>query len=332
MTLLIRFSLLLAFIVVALGAYTRLTDAGLGCPDWPSCYGQLTVPQTDEIAEAQLKFPDHPIEPEKAWNEMIHRYIAGLLGICIGVLFVWGVLVRRALRFRRHLALLFIVVVFQALLGMWTVTLSLMPIIVLAHLLGGFATTSLLFLLFLRDTQYQVCVRANAVSYLKVLAVISFIVLLMQISLGAWTSANYAALVCSEFPFCQGDWQGDFSFYPAFSPIQAEALSYEYGILDHSARTSIHVSHRIGALVTSILLTCFFFLQFICAYKGVLKAVSALGFLLLCIQVSLGISNVVFHLPIYIAVLHNLVALLLLCCLIYSIYSLLRRSTGLCYA
>ena len=147
----IAFTTVLAFCVIVFGAYVRLTDAGLGCPDWPGCYGFLTVPETsDELSKAAELFPDQVVESGKAWREMIHRYIASLLGLLILALFLleffkktrkpWGE------NFSLRLSLgLFLLVVFQGLLGMWTVTLKVHPFVVLSHLIGGLATLSLLF-------------------------------------------------------------------------------------------------------------------------------------------------------------------------------------------
>ena len=225
---LVTATLVLALAVIALGAYTRLTDAGLGCPDWPGCYGRLTPPVHDtHIAAAQARFPDAQVDPFKARNEMVHRYLAGLLGLCVLAIFV---VLRRLPRGRGLGAALLVLVVFQAALGMWTVTMNLMPVVVVAHLFGGFGVLALLALLrseLGRDAvaggaQVDAAAsgRRTGQSFVDVpepraasalrgpaeprlarllpLAWLAFAVLLAQIALGGWTSANYAAAVCSQ--------------------------------------------------------------------------------------------------------------------------------------
>ncbi|RJG49494.1 COX15/CtaA family protein [Motilimonas pumila] len=311
-------ALLLGFIVVGMGAYTRLTEAGLGCPDWPGCYGFNLVPQTAaEIAIAEAKFPDTPLEVGKAWNEMVHRYLAAGLGLLIAVLWF------QALYFRRQRWLctgLSALVVMQALLGMWTVTLNLMPLVVMAHLLGGFFILVLLLLLNLNLATWITAALYDQRA-LKPYLIMVGLVVLAQIALGGWTSSNYAAVVCSSLPICEGDWLNQINFAKGFSMPSAE--SYQYGVLDYSARLTIHVSHRLWAGVTAlcvlgIALYCWKFSRDLTSRR---LAQSLLVILL--VQVGLGVSNVWFHLPIAVAVAHNLVAailLLALTCLAYRIW------------
>jgi len=243
----------LTFVVIVLGAYTRLTDAGLGCPDWPGCYGRLIVPQSEEQVIEKHYLDQRALEPEKGWMEMIHRYFAGALGLMILALTIWA-----WRRRRRHPeqpvglpTTLLALVIFQAALGMWTVTLLLKPVIVMAHLLGGFATFSLLVLLALRTAPRRPT--APIRGWRKVSA-IALLVLVVQIALGGWTSTNYAALSCLDFPTCQGSWVPEMDFDEAFVMWRGLGVNYEFGVLEHPARTAIHVTHRVGALVTFLVI------------------------------------------------------------------------------
>ncbi|MBY5923549.1 COX15/CtaA family protein [Ferrimonas balearica] len=298
-------TLSLAFVVILLGAFTRLTDAGLGCPDWPGCYGFLTVPSEQHIPIAEARFPERPVEAAKAWAEMVHRYVAGTLGLMILALAL--VSLKHSGPKKLPWALVGLVI-FQAALGMWTVTLDLMPVVVMGHLLGGFAIFSLLFLLWLR--QHSVAV---TLSPLRGLAMVALAVLVGQIMLGGWTSANYAALVCTQLPICEGDWMGNLSPLEAFHPLPPPAESYEFGVLDYPARMTIHVSHRIGAVITALVLL---WLWWRLRENGANRIAAVLGTVLL-VQVALGVTNVVGSLPLPVAVAHNGVAALLLLTLVW---------------
>ena len=319
-------SILLAIVVVSLGAYTRLTHAGLGCPDWPGCYGLIDVPQTSEqISAAEQAFPERPVEPHKAWNEMIHRYFAGSLGILILIIALMS-LKRRAQGGPLGLPIfILLVVIFQAALGMWTVTMKLMPVVVMGHLLGGFTTLCLLFLLYLRLSDYRVPGGDfNLKKYVK-FGVAGIVILTEQIALGGWTSSNYAALTCTELPICQAGWAEQLNFEHAFDLVPPEKDSYEFGHLDHASRVTIHVMHRFGAIITAIYL----FWLAISIYRKAQspffrKAALSLGFIL-SVQVGLGISNVWFSLPLSVAVSHNVVAAMLMMSLITMTYSLKRK-------
>jgi cytochrome c oxidase assembly protein subunit 15 len=293
---------LLALFVVLLGAYTRLTHAGLGCPDWPGCYGFISVPSNDlQLAHAELHFPDTPVHAEKGWSEMIHRYFAGGLGLLIILLAAqaW----RRRQQPEQPLKLplvLLAVVLAQAMFGMWTVTLKLWPQVVTAHLLGGIATLSLLFLLTLRLSGAFV-VQPQLPARLQRLAAIGLILVTVQIALGGWVSANYAALACTDVPTCQGQWWPDADFANGFHLTQHIGPNYLGGKLDSEARTAIHLTHRVGALlVTLSLLSLAWQLK-----RAGLKGMAALLVATLAVQISLGISNVLFHLPLITAVAHS---------------------------
>ena len=319
-------SILLAIVVVSLGAYTRLTHAGLGCPDWPGCYGLLDVPQTSEqIIAAEQAFPDRPVEPHKAWNEMIHRYFAGSLGILILIIALMS-LKRRSQGGPVGLPIfLLLVVTFQAALGMWTVTMKLMPVVVMGHLLGGFTTLCLLLLLYLRLSDYRVPGGDLALKKYAKFAVLGIFILAGQIALGGWTSSNYAALTCTELPICQAGWVDQMNFEHAFDLIPPEKDSYEFGHLDHASRVTIHVMHRLGAIVTTLYLLWLVISIYRKAQSPFFKkAALSLGFIL-SVQVGLGISNIWFSLPLSVAVSHNVVAAMLMMSLITMTYSLKRK-------
>ncbi|HTO56766.1 MAG TPA: COX15/CtaA family protein [Pseudomonadales bacterium] len=294
----------LALVVVVLGAYTRLQDAGLGCPDWPGCYGYLSVPgAAANVETAEARFPHAPFEAHKAWPEMVHRYFAGTLGLLIFAIAALGVRDRATAPLRLTLLLAGLVVL-QAAFGMWTVTLKLWPQVVTTHLLGGFATLSLLWLLYLRldpPPALPAVLRAHAV--LALAAVI------VQVMLGGWTTSNYAALACPDFPTCQGHWWPPMDAADGFDVFQDIGPNYLGGLLDNSARVAIHMGHRIGALVV------FFVVGTLALRLRPISAGAALGNLLLVTlltQVALGISNVVFTLPLPVATAHNGVGAVLL--------------------
>ena len=319
-------SILLAILVVSLGAYTRLTHAGLGCPDWPGCYGLLDVPETSEqIAEAEKAFPERPVEPEKAWNEMIHRYFAGTLGLLILLISILSIK-------RRHQGgpvflplFLLLVVTFQAALGMWTVTMKLMPIVVMAHLLGGFTTLCLLFLLYLRITPYRIPVGDWSIKRYAKYSMFGIAILTAQIALGGWTSSNYAALQCTELPICQDGWVEQLTFEDSFDLIPPEKDTYEFGHLGHESRVTIHVMHRIGAIVTFLYLAWLSIAILRRAQTSFFRNVPKLLLTVLIAQVGLGISNIVMSLPLAVAVSHNVVAACLMLVLISLTYSLKRK-------
>ncbi|WP_269518101.1 COX15/CtaA family protein [Alteromonas sp. BMJM2] len=346
------FSLFLAAVVIILGAYTRLTDAGLGCPDWPGCYGNLTVPLSDDkVNAANAAYPERPVEAFKAWNEMIHRYFAGTLGLCIAAIaFIAFRQRKQGTPFKLPLLLLGLVT-FQAALGMWTVTLNLLPVVVMGHLLGGFSVLSCLFLLYLRlreadtstnsvsqssvsqgpvsiDSAEPVATPSMAgLSRMKTFALVGVGVLVIQIALGGWTSANYAALACTDMPVCEEGWQSRLDFAGAFSVPEAE--NYEFGAHDYGERATMHIVHRAGALITfSYLLGLGLTLFFKHGVSLQLKRVSAVMIGCLFAQVALGVSNVVFALPLAVAVLHNAFAAILLLSLLWIVFSLIKHTSA----
>ena len=314
--------------VILLGAYTRLTDAGLGCPDWPGCYGFLKVPHKEHhVAAAMEAFPDRPLEPHKAWNEMIHRYFAGSLGLLIAAIFFTALLRRQSSKILP--SVLLALVVFQAALGMWTVTLNLLPLVVMGHLLGGFSLLCLLAVYWLRlHPQYQV--QEPQLISLKPFAVLAVAVLLVQIALGGWTAANYAALACIDLPICEAGWQQRLNISEAFD-LHLGHDDYEYGVMSAEARQTVHVFHRFGAAITLLVLSVFLFQLWRRATSSLMRRLTLTAAVLLLAQFSLGVANVALHLPLANAVAHNFVAANLLMLLVIIYMQLRSASTGRLY-
>lgn len=309
------FATLLTFVVIVLGAYTRLSDAGLGCPDWPGCYGKLIVPNAHSL----------PLDANttKAWIEMTHRYVAGFLGLIIFSLALWAISNRHEKKQPLILPIFLVILLgFQALLGMWTVTLKLYPIIVLAHLLGGLTTLAglLCLTLMLRNASY-ISLNKNSIQasqIFKTLAFLALIALVLQIALGGWTSANYAALVCPGFPYCQDTAA---MVLPASTYVK-DAFQFLNPSLSLEARMAVHMMHRIGALVISFILA---WIILLCYKNHMRKFVICLSVLLI-VQLLLGISNVIALLPLSVAVAHNAVAALLLLALVALNFKIHARS------
>ena len=296
------FATLLAVLVVLLGAYTRLTHAGLGCPDWPGCYGFIGVPQSDvQLAHAEANFPEAPVEARKGWNEMVHRYFAGSLGLLILGLAVQALKRRGDAGQPLKLPLLLLgVVIAQAAFGMWTVTLKLWPQVVTAHLLGGFTTLALLLLLTLRLSG-AFAQLPGLPGRLRRLALLALLLVIGQVALGGWVSSNYAAVACIDLPTCHGQWWPNMDFANGFHLSQHIGPNYLGGQLDSEARTAIHMTHRLGALVVSLVLLV---LAWQLRAAG-LARLAGLLLLALGLQVGLGLSNVLLHLPLLVAVAHN---------------------------
>lgn len=316
------FAVILAFTVVLLGAYTRLVDAGLGCPDWPGCYGFLTVPEEQhEIEIATEAFPHAPVEADKAWPEMIHRYFAGSLGLLVAALAVIGFINRKKNEQPLLLSYALLgIIIFQAALGMWTVTMGLLPIIVMGHLLGGFITLTLLLVLFLKIRHNNPVAWGSPI---RTLALLGVLIVFIQIMLGGWTSANYAAIICTDFPTCQGNMIPPLDFSGAFTVSTEGVSNYLGGHLGNDARVTIHWLHRLGALVTTLYLTFLIVKLFLSGWTKFALWIS----LVLITQVTLGITNVVLSLPLVVAVAHNGVAVLLLMSLATLVhYSGLQRN------
>lgn len=318
----------LAFVVVALGAFTRLVDAGLGCPDWPGCYGQIMWPNSEgEITKAEQLFPDAPVDTDKTWPEMVHRYFAGSLGLLILYLAIRSVRSKasESQSLPKKLPIFLVALVtLQALFGMWTVTLKLWPQVVTSHLLGGFSTLALLWLLFLRYKNSSLIPSEQGVSHLsrlKSLALCGLVAVVIQIALGGWTSSNYAALACVDFPTCHGQWLPEADFQQGFNITQAVGPNYLGGLMDNNARTAIHFSHRLGALVVTLLsLVLISFLWRAKHPQG--KRLATVLLIVLALQLALGVTNIVAALPLAVAVIHNGVGALLLLVMVTINYHL----------
>jgi cytochrome c oxidase assembly protein subunit 15 len=279
---------LLAACAVVLGAWVRLTDAGLGCPDWPGCYGHA--------------FPQGAPHAARAWHEMVHRYVAGTLATTIAALTVWAFVARR--RPGQPVApviALWVIVCAQATLGALTVTWLLNPWIVTAHLLGGLTTLALLWWLSLSTPHTPLAPQERA---LRPFALIALAVLILQVALGGWTSSNYAAIACPDFPTCQRAWWPDPDFRGALT-VWHQGLDYQGGVLDNHARIAVHLAHRIGALVTGVTLLGLAFTARARARSARVARAATWVLIAVCLQIGLGISVVHFGVPLPLATLHN---------------------------
>jgi cytochrome c oxidase assembly protein subunit 15 len=314
----------LTFVVVVLGAWVRLSDAGLGCPDWPGCYGHISVDDAarnvDVINEA---FPHRPFEYHKAIKEMVHRYFASTLGLLIVALAALAIANRRDPQQPVVLPIALVaLVIFQGLLGMWTVTLLLKPLIVVLHLLGGLATLSLL--AWLAFPSAASATQTRSVPFLKQMTVAALAVLTLQIALGGWTSSNYAALACPDFPTCQNSLWPDMDMKDAFILWRGLGIDYEGGVLDHPARVAIHFVHRLGAVLTALMLGFASVATIrLGPTRGVRIAGAVLGAVLVC-QLILGPVMVMRALPLTLATAHNGVAALLL----LAVVALYKKLSG----
>lgn len=283
---------LLAFVVILLGAYTRLTDAGLSCPDWPHCFGYLTAPTTvQQLQIAAQKFPATPVDIKKAWTEMTHRYFAGMEGILI-LLLVGSILVRKSLVKNSQAKLVALLLIgllgVQVMLGMFTVTAKLKPVIVLAHLLTGLSILSLLWWSYLNLYNDHAAIRRH--SPVKPWFWVAFIVVTIQISLGGFVSSHYAGLVCIDLPYCNG--------------VLIPTMQWSFDDL-----ITIHMLHRIGAILTAL------YMGLLCTVLLMHRSFRLLAACLLALvilQLSLGILNIIWLRPVWIALAHHTVAILLL--------------------
>ena len=302
---------ILGFVVVALGAWTRLADAGLGCPDWPGCYGFVTIPVSpDEIDLANSKFPETPYEVAKAIPEVVHRYFAAALGFFIVCMAFMAYKYKEIpLNIKKLSYFLLVWVIMQGTFGYLTVSLKLWPQVVTTHLMSGFLTTALVWLLYFRTKDLiQERKSWNFQESTKKLFSVSIVLVAIQIFLGAWTSTNYASYSCTDLPLCQGQLLPEANFKEGSNFFQSIGPNYLGGQLDHESRVAIHLTHRFGAIVVTLFLL-FFSLHL---YKRNYKTLAYGLIAFLTLQILLGISNVIFALPLLIAVGHNLGGLLLI--------------------
>lgn len=289
------FTFLLAFVVIILGAYTRLTDAGLSCPDWPHCYGYLTAPHTDsQLQGAANLYPSMPVNIKKAWTEMTHRYFAGTEGILILILASTILLNRKSNDFKSKFigTALIALLGLQVALGMLTVTEKLKPIIVLSHLLTGISILSFLWWAYLdvhlRDNSFLPRQSSNLIFPALWLALV---IVFAQITLGGWVSTHYAGLACIDFPYCNGK---------VLPPMQ-------WGNLNGDLIT-IHMLHRIGAMITAAYLG---FLSLALLRNPAFRSIATLILAILALQITLGILNIIWLRPIWVAMIHQSVAIFL---------------------
>ena len=307
------------FVVIGLGAWTRLADAGLGCPDWPGCYGFVTFPTTpDEIAIAESLYPDSPVEIDKIIPEVVHRYFAASLGLlAIALLFI----AFREKKMKTESAVLLLIIIGQGIFGYLTVSLKLHPLIVTSHLFGAIITTSLFLIIFMKSLKisnsYAILVRN------KPYIIVGFILILGQIFLGAWTSTNYAARACLDLPHCQGQLVPDTNFKEGFNLFQTIGPNYLYGQMSYEARVAIHLTHRIGAIVV------FFYSLFLAAKLWSRNTRPIVGSFLaiLFFQVFLGVNNVLSSLPLWNAVAHNIVGVMLVLTFVVMTFLSFRRNS-----
>jgi cytochrome c oxidase assembly protein subunit 15 len=311
---------LLCLVVVVFGGYTRLSDSGLGCPDWPGCFGHI----------APTGSPEHyatALDVRKAWIEMIHRYAASTLGLIIVVITAFAIRARREPGVSVALAVgLLVLVVFQGILGMLTVTWLLKPLIVTGHLLGGLTTLALLLWLWLSLRAHQQPVDGRTVlagntlvekgRRARIWAGLALAALGVQIFLGGWTSSNYAAVACPDLPRCQNQWIPEANYEDAFVLWHGLGINYAGGVLDHPARVAIHFTHRVGAVVASLLLL-------IAAYyaaRGLgasLRWAAAGVVAALVFQVAVAVFMVLRAFPLELAAAHNAGAALLVGATVY---------------
>lgn len=338
---------LLTVVVIMLGAWTRLVDAGLGCPDWPGCYGFLTVPQDEaRMAIANARFPETPVDVEKGWPEMIHRYAAGALGLVVFGLAGYAVRHRKEGLPVKLPLFIAAFIILQGAFGMWTVTLKLWPQVVALHLLGGFTTISLLTLLTLRlraycrdqnapDQQLQLDRTSDATPVrdlrrFRPWLYGGLLLVILQIALGAWTAANYAAVACTDLPTCQGEWwPADMDFRHGFDVTQQVGPNYLGGQLTADGRVAIHVTHRAGALVVLV----YFAVLLVLLWRRVKRTPLAWHVVLvgtvLALQILLGLANVIFHIPLSVAIAHNAMGAGLLLTVINLLWRLQRVPVSL---
>lgn len=359
----------LTLCVIVFGGFVRLSNAGLSCPDWPTCYGRATWPTVPSEITHPTAEQVRPLEVHKAWREQVHRHAAAVLGTLVLILallaarrrrfgiaqilgasmlvaagiplYMYGyttealaiaalgelILLFAALRWNnddlsRIATLTLMIIVFQALLGKWTVTYLLKPVVVMAHLMGGMTTFALLTWMAWRATDLPV--RIAGASTMRYWLIGALVVLAIQIGLGGWVSANYAALACgNDFPTCVGKWLPPADFREGFVLWRGIGVDYEGGVLDGASRIAIQLAHRAMAVVVTLYLLVLA-VKLIRTpglwFTGVLLA------LLTCVQVGLGIANVVAGLPLWVATAHNAGAALLLFLLV-SLLARLRAPT-----
>jgi heme a synthase len=314
--------LFLTFDLIMFGAFVRLSDSGLGCPDWPGCYAQFAplTAKADIAAAVALQGGEQGwVSTTKAWIEMVHRYWASFIGMLIIVLLVKSIWARRkgAVVSLGLPIVLLVVVIAQGLFGKWTVTMKLMPVIVTTHLLGGMLLLSLIVLLALQH-RYTLA-RVEVSAGIKRLALISLALLTLQIALGGWVSTNYAALACADFPLCQGQAWPAMDFANGFDLTRDMGKTGTGAVISLQALAAIHVVHRSFAYVVALVIGVFALVLY--RSPKLTRWGMALGAALI-LQILIGISTVVFNQPLLMAVAHNGAAALLLSVLVATSYKI----------
>jgi len=317
---LINLAVVLALLVVMLGGWTRINDAGLGCPDWPGCYGHIVLPGSEEaLAQAQALYPDQPLVAGKGWLEMVHRYAASSLGLLVLWLAWLGWKRRADRRYPAGLSIaLLLLVCVQGAFGMWTVTLKLLPIIVTLHLLGGLVILSLLVLLRFRILSWRQ-VAAGSSGAERTLRGKSWIVLATfalfgQIALGGWTSANYAGWACTDWLQCERGGAQTLDFVAGFTPALDTGPNYQGGHMPRDARAAVQMTHRAGAVVVVVLVATMIWRLGRAGWsRGSLMLVGGL----VVLQVALGVANIIYAVPIPLAMAHHGGAVVLLLSLVW---------------
>jgi len=327
LTLVSRLALALCCVVVVLGAYVRLSAAGLGCPDWPGCYGHVSPIGAAANADASAaRYGGQAVEVAKAWKEMIHRYAAGTLGILIAIIAALAVQYRRHRLLSSALALgLLGLVVAQGLFGALTVTWRLKPLIVTGHLLFGLATLSLLWWIVLElartDQHISFAGDPARATLAPGWALAALLVVIGQISLGGWTSTNYAATACPDLPTCQGAWLPEADFGNAFVLWRGLGINYEGGVLAPAARVAIHVAHRMGAVLATLLLLWVGHLALRAPRHSALRRAGIVVLAALALQLLIAVSMILRGFPLWLATLHNAGAALLLLATVYLLHA-----------
>lgn len=326
-------AVLLCLVVIVLGAYTRLTNSGISCPDWPECYGHLTPTGAADSVAAQARYPGRPLNVAHAWHEMIHRYAAGTLGLIIMVITALAIASRGRFVGSVYASVLFGTVLVQAVLGMLTVTWLLKPPIVTLHLLFGMTTLALLWWMWLVLQQRaspaapgQPPAPGGALRLAYRLSLLGLAVLAVQFFLGAWTSANYAQWACPDFPTCRGHWwPRHMDYRDAFVLWRGLWVDFQGGILPNAARVAIYFTHRLGALAVTLVLggTCGYVIG-----RRALRAARPYAYAVLtalALQLAIGITMALQGLPLVITTAHTGGAALLLMAalaLVHKLHSL----------
>lgn len=299
---LVFFTWFLTLDLIMFGAFVRLTDSGLGCPDWPGCYGSVTpFGAMGDIHDASTAMPFGPVTMSKAWIEMVHRYVGSILGLLIIAIVYMACRYRRELGRSPALAIAALVAVcVQGAFGAWTVTHRLMPAVVTAHLVFGLAVLALLTWLAARERPHH-AVSAIARRWRPWMA-IGFGLLLIQVTLGGWVSTNYAALACMDFPMCHGQWFPDMDFHGGYSIIRGLGELPSGEMISQPALTAIHWVHRNFAFVVFLYMGI---LAWRLRAEPGLRGPASLVLALLGAQLLTGLTTIFFQWPLLIAVLHN---------------------------